>query len=400
MNQVQSKIDFQAILQKKTGKVKKYTKEDLFAATQIVYANHWNYQQIRQNAVKYLKRFHSKGTIKDFPIEKGAEIVFVGQTTHLKFREVRERLLPLGISCKVFVKETTTHVVLGAGAKKDKGFLKHSVTIINTKELNVALEELEEPYLLEENADSQQNVNHLGELLLSGQDENIALALEIFKGGGFPKELLHELLIAYKMTNTSKLRNRARSLLYLHISEASRQALKYLQSLSGRIGERNLANGIRRMTKNTPEFSGEKIAVLMYMKHRKGLTYLLEYLPQKKRLEWLKSHVKDGILDLSKSHLYKCFKVISDLKQVEKLDLSGNNLRALPASIFLKMKHVKVLKLSNNNFREIPMVLYKMPQLEELHMHFRPWIWTNYSVQSGIVELQQALPNCRIITNE
>ncbi len=400
MNQVQHRINFDDIRQKKTGRIKKYSKDDLFAATQIQYADHWNYQQIRQNAVKYLKRFHSKGTIEDFPIQKGSEIVFVGQTEHLKFREVRERLMPLGIDCKVFVKKTTTHVVLGGGAKKDKGLLKHSVTIIDTKELNIALEELEEPYLLEDNKDIQQNISHLADLLLSGQDENIALALEIFKGGGFPKELLHELLIAYKMTNTPKLRDRARALLYLHISEESRLALKRLQKLSGRMGERNLVNGIRRMSKSTPEFSGEKIAALMYTKHRKGLTYLLEYLPHQKRLQWLKSRVQNETLDLSKSHLYKCFKVIGDLKEIEKLDLSDNNLRTLPAVIFSKMKHVKVLKVNNNNFREVPQVLYKMKQLEEIHIQFRSWIWNNYSLQQGIVNLQKALPNCRIITNE
>ena len=116
-----NKINFSDLLQKKKAKVKKYSKADLFAATSIVYHDDWRYQQIRKQAIAYLKYFHSKGTLEEFPIEEGSEIVFVGKTEHLKFREVRERLLPLGIDCKVFVKETTTHVVLGGGALFRRG---------------------------------------------------------------------------------------------------------------------------------------------------------------------------------------------------------------------------------------------------------------------------------------
>ncbi|MGB0929449.1 MAG: leucine-rich repeat domain-containing protein [Chitinophagales bacterium] len=418
-----SKINYSDLLQKKKAKVKKYSKADLFAATSIVYKDHWNYQQIRRVAISYLKYFHSKGTIEDFPIEESSEIVFVGQTKHLKFREVRERLLPLGVGCKVFVKKTTTHVVLGGGAKKGKGFLEHDVTIISPKELNIALERLEQPYLLEKTEDSSDNVQNLANLLLSNQDENIALALEIFKGGGFPKELLHELLIAYKMTHTTKIRERARALLYLHISDSSKHALKRLHNLSKGISERSLAKGIYRMTNDAPEFDGVKIAQLMYEKHHKGLTYLLEYLPHQEKMDWLKKRIQNDELNLSKSSVYKLPKEIGQLKSVksvnvsncsfssvpqvlsklpklEKIDLSNNRIYNLPVH-FSKMNNLKCLNISNNGFRDVPPILLKMPQLEELHINFRAWIWQrSTTIHEGIEELKQALPNCKIVTNK
>lgn len=417
-----SKINYTDLLQKKKAKVKKYSKADLFAATSIVYKDHWNYQQIRKNAIAYLKYFHSKGTIQDFPIEEGSEIVFVGKTQHLKFREVRERLLPLGVKCTVFVKKTTTHVVLGGGAKKGKGFLEHDVTIISPKELNKALERLEQPYLLEKTDGNLDNVQHLADLLLSNQDENIALALEIFKGGGFPKELLHELLIAYKMTTTPKIRERARALLYLHISDNSKHALKRLHNMGGRISERNLAKGINRMTREAPEFDGVKIAQLMYDKHQKGLTYLLEYLPHQQKMDWLKKRIQNDELNLSKSSVYKLPKEIGQLKSVksvnvsncsfssvpqvlgklpklEKIDLSHNRIYNLPIH-FSKMRSLKYLNVSNNGFRDVPPVLLKMTQLEELHILFRNWIWQrSTTLLEGLEELRVALPNCRIVTN-
>jgi len=395
------KINYDYLFRKKDDKVVQYSKSALFEATRITYSDSWQYQQIRQNAVAYLKYFHSKGTIQEHPIVEGSEVVFVGQTQHLKFREVRERLMPYGVACKVFVKKTTTHVVLGGGAKSDKGFLEHEVTIISPKELNVALEELEQPYLLDKTADSEQNLSHLSGLLLSGQDENIALALEIFRGGGFPKELLHELLIAYKMTSTSKIRDHARALLYLHVSESSKLALKRLHNLSGRIGERNLANGIRRMDADAPEFSGAKIAHLMYARHRKGLTYLLDYLPNQERMDWLQGQMQEGCLNFSKSHLNKCPKIVGELSDLQSLDLSGNSLRTLPATIFSKLPQLKVLNVSHNNFRELPKYLWEMTELKELNMVFKSWIWQHTpKLKEEIADLQKALPNCRIVTNE
>ncbi|MGB0929448.1 MAG: leucine-rich repeat domain-containing protein [Chitinophagales bacterium] len=417
----------EALYQKKEEIISEYSKADLFEASRYT-KGYGRYQQkrnkrIRENSVAYLRKFHSRGAIDDFPIQKGSEIVFVGNSEYLKYREVRQRLLPLEVGCKVRVKETTTHVVLGTKAPKSKGFFDFNVTIITPKELNEALERLEKPYLLEETESSEQNLQNLGDLLLSGQDENILLALEMFKGGGFSKKLLNELLIAHKTTFDRKVRAATKTLMYLHIAETSQAFVQRFTDLSRHLYERGVTNSLTSLTRNTSEFDGLKIGRYLYKKHQVGIIYLLEHLPTNEGLDCLQKYIEDDELDLSESKFYKLTDtlqylptlkavylqkcqfttfpyVLTKLPNLARIDLSDNRLKALSLKI-AHLNNLKVLKISRNKFKKVPSVLFRMPQLEELHIRFNPWDWNNLkNLRSEIEKLKKALPNCKIVVNK
>ena len=59
------------------------------------------------------------------------------------------------------------------------------------------------------------------------------------------------------------------------------------------------------------------------------------------------------------------------LKNLVSLDLSGNRLTALPASIGL-LKHLEILNASNNDLRELPSTLHDLPCLQMLDISGNP----------------------------
>ena len=69
---------------------------------------------------------------------------------------------------------------------------------MNDVQLQEALDELEQPYLLEKDSESGANIQNLADLLMSAQDENVSLAIELIMGGGFPKELIPHAFLATK----------------------------------------------------------------------------------------------------------------------------------------------------------------------------------------------------------
>lgn len=415
---------YDCLYKKLDSEIAKYSKSDLFKASGCRSYYGKKRKEVRLNALFYLQKFYSKGTIEEYPIQKGSELVFVGDSKYLKYREVKSRLSPFEATCKIRVKETTTHVVLGEEAEVDKGFLEHNVTIITAKELNAELERLEKPYLLDEDENNNIHVKGLRDLFLSGQNENITLALEIVKSGGFPKELLTDLLIFYKSENIDrKIRVKLTKLLFVHIGAAGQAVLKKMKGLNEYSTEKTLMEDLGKLTRLAPEFDSVKIGQHMFEKYKVGRCFLMEYLPLEEGLEWMTKHVKGNELDLSDSkfdslpervkHFPKLTSVVlkscrfttvpivlNQLPNLEKLDLSDNYLKALSLHL-VKNQKLKVLKIGSNRFQKVPSVLFKMIQLEELHILFNPSTWNNVKTLKGDLErLKEALPNCKIVTNK
>jgi hypothetical protein len=68
-----------------------------------------------------------------------------------------------------------------------------------------------EQYLVD---DVDLNTAHIGHLVLNGQDENILLALTLFKQSGFPKELLTELFLAHRQTDSTEIHRESERLIW------------------------------------------------------------------------------------------------------------------------------------------------------------------------------------------
>ncbi|RMG80735.1 MAG: hypothetical protein D6714_14180, partial [Bacteroidetes bacterium] len=115
------------------------------------------------------------------------------------------------------------------------------------------LEKAEKPWLLEDNRAAARQ--KLSDLLLSGQDENIALALQMMTTGGVPADLHTDLFIARRKTTRPDLRRAIGRLAALRFSEKEKAVIRWLGRTFGALPD---PDQLRERTAGTP-LDAEKI---------------------------------------------------------------------------------------------------------------------------------------------
>jgi len=119
--------------------------------------------------------------------------------------------------------DATTHVLLGVNPKTTKGLEDKTMTLVSDQDFQKELDRIEKPYLKEQDKETQSSVEHLGNLLMSGQDENVQMAIQIIEGGGFPKELIPAAFVVMKLTKNKKIYLHIKTILSKHLSEKTQK---------------------------------------------------------------------------------------------------------------------------------------------------------------------------------
>lgn len=350
------------------------------------------------------------------PLGAGVVVCITGRT-NFKIKELKPALEKQGMRYQKKLDDQVTHLVVGRLPKLPLDeVLKHKITFISEAQLNQYLQAQTPPdpskYLLQQDEHTPEVVNNIKGLLLSEDSNNVALAIELIKSGGFPPELHTELFMAYKMVSDVEVRKQIKPLLEQHSSEKAKEAMRQRMSLySEYIDEMRLRRNINKYTKNN-ELDGAKIARHFWQRYRKGILYLFSYGSSEQIKELLPT---GDTLDLSglkinalPNALAECTqlkhvilkdcefvtfpKVLLQLPQLESLVLRKNQIWRVPDEL-PQLEKLKKLDLSYNFFDHFPQVLYQLPQLEQLSFKS----WHKPIITADVLQnIENTLPNCQV----
>lgn len=298
--------------------------------------------------LKALEYYHNKwGKNTKEPLTKNAALAVVGKIGINK-QELRKKLKKQGIKYSSKITPKTTHLLLGQlsnGVYKEA--LEQQIPILSEQYVLEFINANSDQYLVD---DADVNTEHIGQLLLSGQDENVLLALTLFKEGGFPKELLTELFLAHRQTDHLAIHRESERLIRQYGSINLVDELKKNQlTFSKYASEVGIKRKLKTLQKRT-ELDCLKIAKHGYQAYKKGFTFLLSELPQAESVQLLRERMEGKKLLLSHIGLTTIPPSIFELEDLEILDLSHNyQLRSISTKLLPKLSQLKTLIIKGNH---------------------------------------------------
>lgn len=425
--------DFLSVFLGKHEQVKQLPTERLFEALTI------NNDTIRKQALDYIMALPQANFAKK-PLTNESTLTFVGDTSFKK-NEVREQLKQHNIGYSPKVTSKTSHIVVGYNPKEYSSAIKKKYTYLTQQQLKAFLNELDTPYLLEQEANDVHSVDNLRNLLTSSDAANMSVAIEILKGGGVPEELLTEVFFVAKVAKEKKAREGAKELLDLYAPKGMQKAIKHKEKLgsssSSLDAEKKVYKKLRKYASLSKLIDWGKIAYYHYKQFGNGLRFLFDYestgselrkqvlaeITQGTKLDFFAAYAT-YLPDYSFAYAYEhyqpkpfpmdilelqhltdlslagCYieaipEQITQLPQLKILDCRGNFLDSLPESLSA-LTALHTIDISDNEFKEFPMVLAQMPQLRQVIFKNNRATWEAYPIDIP-AEVKAALPECNFI---
>lgn len=207
-------------------------------------------------------------------------------------------------------------------------------------------------------------------LLLSPDDNNTILALEILPAKDFPRELLTEVFVIYKLTTNESIRHRAHAYLQHHpfmgLVRVMNSNLQLGRNTYLQPTEQTIKKNINTyVTLSNGALDGLRFARAMYRKYQLGLKYLLERSPIEERRALLQTFITGTKFKLVGSSLTTIPKDLYYFKNLTSIDLSDNKLKTLPRKI-QQFKQLQELRLAHNNLVSLTDGLRELPMLKHL----------------------------------
>lgn len=312
---------------------------------------HWSqgvgcHLELRQMAVDEIIGDRGDQKLKDLPLKKDSVLTMIGNSA-FKVKELKERLANFGIKISPRLSLKTTHVLLGLNPSTTKGLedFEGKLCFLNDRDLQAVLDELEQPYLQEEDQQTVQNVEHIGDLLMSGTKDNVNLAIQIIEGGGFPTELIPHAFLAMKIARDSDIYQSIKKILDKYLPAPAKKSIRRTLSLYTTMREKHLTKNLKKYCNNVEGLDGIEIAKVLFQYYKKGIQYIWNF-------------SKDQALNRS---------ILEHFIYEDILDLSGLGISVLPMEV-VAYPDIKKVNLSNNEFGSVPKGLLKLPKLEELDM--------------------------------
>ncbi|MCH2023577.1 MAG: leucine-rich repeat domain-containing protein [Saprospiraceae bacterium] len=290
-----------------------------------------------------------------------------------KVSELKTRLWGNGIQTGSKINKTTTHILIGTMPNLTYEEIQTSNLVLITEQLLIAhLNKIERPYLLTKTEDV--NLENIRKLLHSDHTENILLALEMLKGGGFPMELLTEIFLIYKFSRVQKIKRNIQHIIGQYAPLSFTTALKSRKSITYVFSE------ITRR-RNLEFFCKEKlldkkyIAFYLLEKGYHSHLFALFNLSTKDKQEYFSKVMKDGHLSLSGLELTELPEDLGKLKGLKHLDISYNKFNSLPSVLFecneLESLYIRGLYGIQKNHDE----LWKIKSLNTIYVGYNnKWI--------------------------
>ncbi len=238
-----------------------------------------SFKTVKTRAVEY-------ATQDNLETLKEGNVVLVNTKLNQKKTVLKEKLSPLGIKVVNKMSPEVTHVLVSFSNNTKLELLPKDINWkwITEAQLTTYINEKMPSYLV---ADSQAAVEEgtsmiakVSELVMSGQEDNWELAVELVKGGGLPVELFTDLFIINKLTENAALRKETKKILLENIQEThlvqiiqSRKRLQFSSS-QGLKWHENMQNRILEWTTDTP-IDRVRLAYACYQKMEVGQGLIL-----------------------------------------------------------------------------------------------------------------------------
>ncbi len=372
---------YEAFVGKNEKLSEKYSREEI--ATILAMGN----DRAFENARKYLQ----SPSLKERPLKAGDEVAMFGRAIFTR-KEIKEKLENLQAKLSSKVTKNTTHVLLGKHSKYVKGLGKEGLVFVTDVELQAFFNEVEDAFLLEENVQESGFIEQVEALLKSGDEDNVAVALQMLRGGGLPKDLIPNVFISYFLGTSRSNRAEAKKLLKLYGDEKMQVAMtrKYKKFEPNKMAyflRRNIAEHAR--ISGVPDW---QIAEAVYERHQRCKDILLEseHITNARKIELLQTIYQSKRLNLHYMSLHKFPVEIYELEDMETLIAAHHSFRELPSGIsrlkklqqlyvgftpistfpddLAKLDQLNYIDMKHTGFSVFPEVLTKLPNLKRLNV--------------------------------
>lgn len=286
-----------------------------------------------------------------------------------KVSELKSRLQDNQIKTGVKINQSISHILIGSDPALPENFWESNQKIVITEQLLVAhLNEIEKPYLLHQ--PEEENLHQIQSLLMSEQSENILLALELIKGGGFPMELLTDLFLIYKFTRTQKIKRIIHQIVGQYAPLEFVNLLKSRKSLESILSETTRRKNLEFYCQSG-YLDSKKIAFYLLKKERSGYLFALFNLSTVDKIAYFKQALQNGYLYLSNLDIKTLPDDLHAIEGLTHLDISYNKFEDLPPQLFQckDLKNIYIRGLFN--IHRNPDNLWKIPNLENIYIGYK-----------------------------
>lgn len=259
------------------------------------------------------------------------------------------------------VDASTTHIVLGRTINKQ--FLE----LLNERLFFVSEKEVLAFLAPKQPADWLKEHHHkLLDLLMSSQNENVELALQLSKDNALLDDMLTELLMAYTAVDAgnASLRNSIKEVFYRRIPNFEQLTLPNasFQFYTPNKTEHYIFQGIKNITNQTDCWDGLKIAHHLFKEYGVAYTYILEYSSEEEEKVWLEPFLKGDTMTLSSlPKLNRLPKSVPLFSNIRRLNLQACNFRQFPdVDLLLELPNLEEIDLRENPISFVPRDLFEL----------------------------------------
>ena len=357
---------------------------------------------VADNALDYL----TKGAADSLKI--GSELLILGKTTRAK-SDLLTQIEACGLKTTTKIKDSTTHILVSARGNKKLEKLPEEVHWhwITEAQLIHYMDKVQPSFLLE--TASVEMIKQVVHLILTLEEENMSLALELITGGGLPPELITEVFIVYKLSEVAETRKKAQKLLKQKAATELQQVLRMRTNIrhnkSYYFDEdyRALYEKLHSYTETTAIDLG-KLAFAVAMKSRLGYALALDNAPAELRRRLLKEVLAEEgtVFDLPYHERLKKFPLeLTEFPALKKINIDmergiwsreggwiPNKLFKIPTEI-AKLQHLEDLQIGSGILQELPIeALCQLKNLKRILLRAAKTI--------DIGPIKKALPNCEV----
>ena len=227
------------------------TSDKRCAKPTLLQALNFPVQAIREKALDQWFQYYNPSQ----PITDKSIISFTGRSK-LNKKRIISQLTNLGLTYEAKISKNTSHIILSAFPNQTALLkAKSTASFLREQEFQAFLSNQE---AVKEKEFSEKAIKNLSRLLLSKQEDNISIAVQILKNATVPLAIITELFLASKSCKTTQNKRQLKALLYLNTSKTLQQHLSSRLRLANDLPDTVLERNIDYYVNGT-ELEKEKI---------------------------------------------------------------------------------------------------------------------------------------------